>query len=60
MVKGDKAKIHAFHSGSLRKICGIVWPNKIHNVQLYNKTGCTSAVLETKKTEMARTCPENA
>ena len=46
VVKGDMAKIDAFHNGCLRKICGIFWPNKISNVELPKKTGCNSAVLE--------------
>ena len=49
MVKGDMAKINAFHNGCLRKICRIFWPNKISNVELYKKTGCNSAVLEIKR-----------
>ena len=49
VVKGDMAKIGAFHNGCLRKICRIFWPNKISNVALYKKTGCNSAVLEMKR-----------
>ena len=49
VVKGDMAKIDAFHNGCLRKICRIFWPNKISNVDLYKKTGCNSAVLEIKR-----------
>ena len=49
MVKGDMAKIDAFHNRCLRKICRIFWPNKISNVDLYKKTGCNSAVLEIKR-----------
>ena len=49
VVKGDMAKIDAFHNGCLRKICGIFWPNKIFNVELHKKTGCNSAVLEIKR-----------
>ena len=48
MVKGDMAKMDAFHNGCLRKICQVFWPNKISNVDLYKKTGCNSAVLEIK------------
>ena len=44
----DMAKIHGFHDGCLRRICGIFWPNKISNVQLYNKSGCNSVVLKIK------------
>ena len=47
-VKGDMAKINAFHIGCLRKICRIFWPNNISNVELYKKTGCNSALLEIK------------
>ena len=49
VVKGDMAKIDAFHNRCLRKICRIFWPNKISNVDLYKKTGCNSAVLEIKR-----------
>ena len=49
MVKGDMAKIDAFHNRCLRKICRIFWPNKISNVDLYKKTSCNSAVLEIKR-----------
>ena len=49
MVKGDMAKIDAFHNRCLRKICRIFWPNEISNVDLYKKTGCNSAVLEIKR-----------
>ena len=49
VVKGDMAKIDAFHNGCLRKICRIFWPNKISNVDLYKKTGCNSGVLEIKR-----------
>ena len=49
VVKGDMAKIDAFHNGCLRKICRIFWPNKISNVDLYKKTSCNSAVLEIKR-----------
>jgi len=48
MVKGDMAKINAFHNGCLRNICCIFWPNKISKVELYKKTGSNSAVLEIK------------
>ena len=37
MVKGDIAKINAFHNGCSRKICGIFCPNKISNVELHKK-----------------------
>ena len=49
VVKGDMAKIDAFHNRCLRKICRIFWPNEIPNVDLYKKTGCNSAVLEIKR-----------
>ena len=49
VVKREMAKIDAFHNGCLRKICRIVWPNKITNMELHKKTGCTSAVLEIKR-----------
>ena len=49
VVKGDMAKIDAFHNRCLRKICRIFWPNKISNVDLYKKTDCNSAVLEIKR-----------
>ncbi|KAK2154488.1 hypothetical protein NP493_2181g00005 [Ridgeia piscesae] len=49
VVKGDMAKVDAFHNRCLRKICRIFWPNKISNVDLCKKTGCNSAVLEIKR-----------
>ena len=49
VVKGDMAKIDAFHYGCLKQTCGIFWPNKISNVELHKKTGCNSAVLEIKR-----------
>ena len=49
LVKGDMAKIDAFHNGCLKKICWIFWPNKISNVELHKKTGCKNAVLEMKR-----------
>jgi len=49
VVKGDLAKINAFHNGCLRKICRIFWPNNISNVELYKKTSCNSAVLRMPK-----------
>ena len=49
VVKGDMAKINAFHNGCLRNICRILWPNKITNMELYKKTCCNSAVLEIKR-----------
>ena len=52
VVKGDMAKIDAFHNGCLSKICRICWPNKISNVDLYKKTGCNSAVLEIKRRQL--------
>jgi len=49
VITGDMAKIHTFHNGCLRKICGIFWHNKISDVQHYKKTGCSSVVLEIKR-----------
>ena len=48
MVKGEMAKIDAFHNGCLRKIRWILWPNKISNVEINKLTGCNSAVLDIK------------
>ena len=45
----DMARIDAFHNGCLRRILGIFWPNKISNIQLYERTGCQSVVNEIKK-----------
>ena len=47
VVKGDMAKIDAFHNGWM-DMQWIFWPNKISNVDLYKKTGCNSAVFEIK------------
>ena len=41
VVKGDMAKIDAFHNGCLRKICGIFWPNKISNLELHRRRAAT-------------------
>ncbi|KAK2174166.1 hypothetical protein NP493_821g01017 [Ridgeia piscesae] len=49
LVKGDMAKIDAFHNRCIRKICRIFLPNNISNVDLYKKTSCNSAVLEIKR-----------
>ena len=49
VVKGDMEKIDAFHNGCLRKICQIFWPDKISNLELYEKTGCNGLVLEIKR-----------
>jgi len=43
VVKGDMAKIDAFHNWCLRKNCWLFWPNKISNVEFHKKTGCNSA-----------------
>ena len=40
VVKGDMAKIDAFHNGYLRKICHIFWPIKISKIELLMKMGC--------------------
>jgi len=47
VIKGDTAKIDAFHKECLRKICQIFWPNKT-SVELHNKTGYNRVVLEIK------------
>ena len=48
VVKGDMSKINAFHNSCLRKICRIFWPNKVSNLELYQRTGSKSVVLEIK------------
>ncbi|CAJ1083201.1 hypothetical protein Bbelb_288150 [Xyrichtys novacula] len=47
-------KINAFHNGCLRKICRILWPNKISNEDLYNETNCHNVVLEIKHRRLRR------
>ena len=48
VVKADMAKISAFHSGCLRKICHIFWPQKVSNEDLYRKVGCEDILREIK------------
>ena len=56
MVKGDMAKIDAFHNRCLRKICRIFWPNG----DLYKKMQQCCPRNQTQTTKMARACSANA
>ncbi len=42
-------RVDIFHRSCLCKICNIVWPNKISNKVLYQKTGSIHISLEIKK-----------
>ena len=55
MVKGDMAKIDAFHNRCLRKIYRIFWPNKISD----GLQQCCPRN-QTQTTKMARACSANA
>lgn len=48
----DIQRVDTFHNSCLRKICLILWPEKVSNVELCGKTKCNSTRLEIEKRQL--------